>query len=210
MTRLTCSTESGLSIPMSSFSILSRDVLDQMFTVSRSVALPVAMFVDKTDAAMIDAAIDAGVSAYIVDGLRKPILDTTISRFNAFAKLKQELETAKVQLDDRKAIDRANALIMRAKSIPEDQAYALLRQVAMNENNKIAEVARSVITAAELLQGGKRGRRPAAFLLELSNAAKTPTGAGGLTRRSLRSSTAAWSGFPSGRLDARFHILRAR
>ncbi|MCI0600435.1 MAG: ANTAR domain-containing protein [Beijerinckiaceae bacterium] len=134
----------------------SRDVLEQMFQVSRLVARPVAMFVDTSDSAMIDAAIDAGVSAYIVDGLRKervkPILDMTISRFNAFAKLKQELETAKSQLEDRKVIDRAKALVMRAKAIPEDQAYALMRQVAMNENKKIAEVARSIITAAELLR----------------------------------------------------------
>jgi response regulator NasT len=114
------------------------------------------MFVDRSDAGMIDAAIDAGVSAYIVDGLRsdrvKPILDTTISRFNPFAKLKKELETAKSQLEDRKAIDRAKALVMRAKSISEEQAYALMRQVAMNENKKIAELARSIITAAELLR----------------------------------------------------------
>src|SRR5919109_5369238 len=76
----------------------SRDVLEQMFQVSRSVARPVAMFVDQSDTEMIDAAIDAGVSAYVVDGLRKervkPILDMTISRFNAFAKLKKELEAA--------------------------------------------------------------------------------------------------------------------
>jgi len=134
----------------------SRDVLEQMFKVSRSVARPVAMFVDRSDAATIDAAIDAGVSAYIVDGLRKdrvkPILDMTISRFNPFAKLKKELETAKSQLDDPKAIDRAKALVMRAKAIPEEQAYALMRHVAMNENKKIAEVARSIITAAELLR----------------------------------------------------------
>jgi two-component system, response regulator / RNA-binding antiterminator len=134
----------------------SRDVLEQMFKVSRSVARPVAMFVDQSEAAMIDAAIDAGVSAYIVHGFRKdrvkPILDLTISRFNAFAKLKQELEMARSQLEDRKAVERAKALVMRAKSIPEEQAYALMRQVAMNENKKIAEVARSIITAAELLR----------------------------------------------------------
>jgi two-component system, response regulator / RNA-binding antiterminator len=134
----------------------SRDLLELMFKVSRSVARPIAMFVDQSDAATIDAAIDAGVSAYIVDGLRKervkPILDMTISRFKAFAKLKKELETAKSQLDDRKAIDRAKALVMRAKAIPEEQAYALMRHVAMNENKKIAEVARSIITAAELLR----------------------------------------------------------
>jgi response regulator NasT len=127
-----------------------------MFQVSRAVRRPIAMFVDQSDAASIQASVDAGVSAYIVDGLRKdrvkPILDTTISRFNAFAKLKKELETAKSQLEDRKAIDRAKALVMRAKAIPEEQAYALMRQVAMNENKKIAEVARSIITGAELLR----------------------------------------------------------
>jgi response regulator NasT len=134
----------------------SRDVLEQMFQVSRTIARPVAMFVDHSDSHAIEAAIEAGVSAYIVDGLRKervkPILDTTISRFNAFAKLRDELERTKSQLEDRKVIDRAKALIMRAKSIPEEQAYALMRKVAMNENKKIADIARSIITAAELLK----------------------------------------------------------
>jgi response regulator NasT len=134
----------------------SRDVLEQMFQVSRSMARPVAMFVDQSDTAMINAAIDAGVSAYIVDGLKKerikPILDMTISRFNAFAKLKDELEFTKTQLEDRKAIDRAKGLVMKAKAIPEEQAYALMRKVAMNENKKIADVARSIILAAELLR----------------------------------------------------------
>jgi response regulator NasT len=105
---------------------------------------------------MINAAIDAGVSAYIVDGLRKerikPILDITIRRFNAFTKLKDELESTKLQLEDRKAIDRAKALVMKAKAIPEEQAYAMMRKTAMNENKKIADVARSIITAAELLR----------------------------------------------------------
>ncbi len=71
---------------------------------------------------------------------------------NAFAKLKKELENARSQLEDRKVIDRAKTMVMRAKSIPEQQAYALMRQVAMNESKKIAEVARSIITAAELLR----------------------------------------------------------
>ncbi len=134
----------------------SRDVLEQMFEVSRTMARPIAMFVDNSDTSMINAAIDAGVSAYIVDGLRKdrikPIIDVTISRFNAFTKLKDELELTKSALEDRKAIDRAKALVMKAKSIPEEQAYAMMRKVAMNENKKIADVARSIITAVELLR----------------------------------------------------------
>src|SRR6202161_1652074 len=69
----------------------SRDILEQMFQVSRAVRRPIAMFVDQSDAASIQASVDAGVSAYIVDGLKKErlksILDLCLSRFNAFSKL---------------------------------------------------------------------------------------------------------------------------
>jgi response regulator NasT len=134
----------------------SRDVLEQMFQVSRAVRRPVAMFVDQSDAASIEAAVDAGVSAYIVGGLRKErvqnILDLCISRFNAFARLQDELDRTKSALEERKVIDRAKAILMNAKNLSEDAAYALLRKTAMNENKKIAEVAQSVITAAELFK----------------------------------------------------------
>jgi response regulator NasT len=133
----------------------SRDVLEQMLQVSRAVRRPVAMFVDQSDSASIEAAVDAGVSAYIVGGLRKEriknILDLCISRFNAFARLQDELERARNALDERKAIDRAKGILMKARDLTEQDAYALLRRTAMNENKKIADVAQSVITAAELL-----------------------------------------------------------
>jgi response regulator NasT len=134
----------------------SRDVLEQMFQVSRAVRRPVAMFVDQSDAASIEAAVDAGVSAYIVGGLRKErvqnILDLCISRFNAFARLQDELDRTKSALEERKVIDRAKGILMSAKNLGEEAAYALLRKTAMNENKKIAEVAQSVITAAELFK----------------------------------------------------------
>ena len=134
----------------------SRDVLEQMFQVSRAVRRPVAMFVDQSDAASIQAAVDAGVSAYIVGGLRKErvqnILDLCISRFNAFARLQDELDRTKSALEERKVIDRAKRILMQAKNLSEEAAYALLRKTAMNENKKIVEVAQSVITAAELFK----------------------------------------------------------
>jgi response regulator NasT len=134
----------------------SRDVLEQMFQVSRAVRRPVAMFVDQSDAASIEAAVDAGVSAYIVGGLRKErvqnILDLCISRFNAFARLQDELDRTKSALEERKVIDRAKGILMNAKKLSEDAAYALLRKTAMNESKKIAEVAQSVVTAAELFK----------------------------------------------------------
>lgn len=134
----------------------SRDILEQMFQVSRAVRRPVAMFVDQSDKASIEAAVDAGVSAYIVGGLRKDrvknILDLCVSRFNAFARLQDELERTRSALEERKVIDRAKGILMAAKSLSEDAAYALLRKTAMNENKKIAEVAQSVVMAAELLK----------------------------------------------------------
>ena len=134
----------------------SRDVLEQMFQVSRAVRRPIAMFVDQSDRNTIEAAVDAGVSAYIVDGLKKErvkhILDLCISRFYAFSRLQNELEKTKTALEDRKVIDRAKGILMKVKKISEEDAYALLRRTAMNENRKIAEVAQSVVTAAELLR----------------------------------------------------------
>jgi response regulator NasT len=134
----------------------NRDVLEQMIRVSGADARPVAMFADTSDAAMINAAIDAGVSAYVVDGLKKErvknIVDLTVSRFNAFSRLRGELAVAQGQLADRKAIDQAKGLVMKAKNISEEQAYAMMRKVAMNEGKKIAEIARSILTAAEFLR----------------------------------------------------------
>ncbi|RME66801.1 MAG: ANTAR domain-containing protein [Alphaproteobacteria bacterium] len=136
----------------------SRDTLEQMFQVSRVVRRPIAMFVDQSDSSMIEAAIDASVSAYIVDGLKKervkPILDMTISRFNAFARLQTELEEARSQLAERKIIDRAKGILMREKSLSEPEAYKLLRSAAMNQKRKLVEIAQAVVTAAEML-GGK-------------------------------------------------------
>ena len=134
----------------------SRDVLEQMFQVSRVVKRPVAMFVDQSDAASIQAAIDAGVSAYIVDGLKKEriknILDMSIMRFNAFSRLEGELEQTKSALEDRKVIDRAKGILMKMKNLTEEEAYTLMRKTAMNEKKKIAEIAQSIITAAEMLK----------------------------------------------------------
>jgi response regulator NasT len=136
----------------------SRDTLEQMFQVSRLARRPIAMFVDKSDSATVQAAIDAGVSAYVVDGLRKErvrsILDVTISRFHAFDRLQSELQQAKSALEDRRIIEQAKAILMQQRGCSEDDAYVLLRRTAMNQNRKIAELARSLVAAAALLRTG--------------------------------------------------------
>lgn len=133
----------------------NRDVLESMFQLSRAVKRPIAMFVDRSDQAAIEAAVDAGVSAYVVDGLKrervKPILDMAISRFNAFARMSRELEEARSQLESRKLVDRAKGILMKTRGLSEADAYSLLRKTAMNQNRKISEIAESLITAAGLL-----------------------------------------------------------
>ncbi len=133
----------------------NRDVLDAMFVVSRTVQRPVAMFVDQSDRASIEAAIDAGVSAYVVNGLKpervKSVLDTAISRFNALNRLRDELDRVKQALEDRKVIDKAKGILMKNRGLTEEDAYALLRTTAMKESRRVAEVARGLITAMKLL-----------------------------------------------------------
>ena len=134
----------------------NRDLLESLFQLSRAVQRPIAMFVDRSDRASMEAAIDAGVSAYVVDGLRqeriKPIIDMAISRFNAYSRMVRELEDARNELEGRKVIDRAKAILMKSKGITEDEAHSLLRKTAMNQNRKMSELAQSLVLAAGLLE----------------------------------------------------------
>ena len=127
----------------------NRDVLEQMFQVSRLVKRPVAMFVDQSDSASIRDAMLAGVSAYVVDGLKKErvkhILDMCVERFAVFSELQEELELAKTALSDRKVIDRAKGILMASRAISEPEAYALLRTAAMNGKRRISEVAADIV-----------------------------------------------------------------
>ncbi|USU11518.1 ANTAR domain-containing protein [Sphingomonadaceae bacterium OTU29THOMA1] len=133
----------------------SRDMLEDYFAMSRALARPIAMFVDQSDAESTAAAVDAGVSAYIVDGLAKqrikPVLDLAIRRFQAFARLQTELAEAKSALADRQAVDRAKAILMKRRGLDEPAAYALLRSHAMQSNRRIAEIADAIVTSDALM-----------------------------------------------------------
>ncbi|HEX9859367.1 MAG TPA: ANTAR domain-containing protein [Paracoccaceae bacterium] len=133
----------------------SRDVLEELTLASGPMDRPVAMFVDRSDQSLTKAAIEAGVSAYVVDGLRadriNPILDAAIARFHLFHRMRTELAATRAALEERKIIDRAKGVLMKVKGIGEDEAYALLRRTAMDQKRKIVEVAQAIVTAAELL-----------------------------------------------------------
>ena len=135
----------------------SRDILEENFMVSRALSRPIAMFVDSSDEESIGAAVEAGVSAYVVDGMRKerikPILELAIKRFNAFSRLQAELTEAKTALAERKTIETAKSILIQSRNLSEPEAYALLRSTAMNQGRRIVEVAEALITANALLKG---------------------------------------------------------
>lgn len=133
----------------------SRDTLEALAFATGPLQRPVAMFVDQSNESLTRAAIEAGVSAYVVDGLHpdrlKPILDAAVTRFNMFSRMRTELETTKRALEERKVIDRAKGMLMKARGIGEDEAYSLLRKTAMDQGKRVADVAQALVTAAGLL-----------------------------------------------------------
>ena len=133
----------------------SRDVLEEYFDVSRALDRPIAMFVDESDDDAITASIDAGVSAYVVDGLSsnriRSLLDLAVKRFNAFARLQSDLAEAKGKLAARDVVDRAKRILMDSKGVTEPEAYAELRRKAMSSSKRIADIAEAVVTAHELM-----------------------------------------------------------
>jgi len=131
-----------------------RGILESMGVINREHPMPMVMFAEKSDTLTITDAVKAGVSAYVVDGLNahrlKPIVDVAIARFQAFQGLKKELARTKSDLADRKLIDKAKGIIMTQRKCQEDEAYKALRKLAMDRNEKIIDVAKSVIEVARL------------------------------------------------------------
>jgi response regulator NasT len=105
---------------------------------------------------MIKAAVESGVGAYVVDGLKKErikaVVDMAVSRFNAFNDLREELDRAKQALGERKVVERAKGILMKERGLTEEAAYALLRKAAMSDNRRVVDIAQAVITTAGLLR----------------------------------------------------------
>ncbi|MBU0653854.1 MAG: ANTAR domain-containing protein [Gammaproteobacteria bacterium] len=135
-----------------------RDTLESLRNVSKETPKPIVFFAEQSDLETTRAAISAGVSAYIVDDLPgkrlKSVLEVAIARFQEHQKLREELEDYKGRLQDRKDVDKAKGILMQHRNLSEEEAYQLLRKMAMDRNMKIGEAARNFVAAMSLL-GGK-------------------------------------------------------
>ena len=132
-----------------------RDILENMRQVGAELPRPIVMFSQDGHPDMIRAAVEAGVSAYVVDGLKperiKPIVDVAIARFAQFQSLRGELDKARSSLAERKLIERAKGILMKRRDCDEEEAYAFMRKTAMDQKLRLADIANRIIAAAELL-----------------------------------------------------------
>jgi two-component system, response regulator / RNA-binding antiterminator len=133
----------------------SRDTLEHLATVSRDLPRPVVIFTKDEGESAIRDAVRAGVSAYIVDGLEakriKPILEVARARFEDTQALRREVESLSQKLSDRKLIEKAKGVLMKARGLDEEAAYGAMRKLAMERGQTLAKVARDINDMAALL-----------------------------------------------------------
>ena len=132
-----------------------RDTLEDMRRVGIEQGRAVVMFAQDGKPETIRAAVEAGVSAYVVDGLKpdrvRPVIDVAIARFAQFQALRGELDKARTTLAERKQIEKAKGILMKRRKVEEDEAYRLMRRMAMDQKQRLIDVANKIIEAAELL-----------------------------------------------------------
>jgi len=132
-----------------------RDTLEDMRRVTFEQRRPVVMFAQDGKPETIRAAVQAGVAAYVVDGLKpdrvRPVVDVAVARFAQFHELRSELDKARITLAERKLIEKAKGILMKRRKVDEDEAYRLMRRMAMDQKARLIEIANKIIEAAELL-----------------------------------------------------------
>lgn len=132
-----------------------RDILEDMRRINAENPRPIVMFVEEEDATSIRSAVQAGVAAYVVKGANperiRPVLEVACARFEEYQALRSELDRMRTTLEDRKSVDRAKGILMQKRGMSEEEAYRALRKLAMDQGKRLGEVARHVISAAELI-----------------------------------------------------------
>ena len=138
-----------------------RDTIESLREATAANPRPVVMFVDRSEPGLAEAAVRAGVSAYVVDGFStarvRSVLEVAMSRFSLMNQLRQDLDKAKADLASRKTVERAKALLMKERGLDEDAAYRLLRKLSMDTGRPLGAVAADLLAFAGVLKGGAEG-----------------------------------------------------
>lgn len=155
--------EQGADVIVCDIDAPSRDALESMQALHRDEPRPVVMFVDRSDPAALEAAVQAGVAAYVIEGLAasrvRGVIDVAIAQFRAHQKIRAELAEARSALTERKLVERAKGILMATRGLNEEEAFRSLRRLAMDQGRRLAEVADSVIALESMLGTQKKPKR---------------------------------------------------
>ena len=141
--------ESGAEIIVCDLDDPGRDALESMEALHRDEPMPVVLFAAKAGPEQVAAALEAGVAAYVMEGLApdrlRPVLDVTIRQFKAHQALRAQLAEARSTLAERQAVDKAKQKLMRERGWSEPEAYRRLRRMAMDRGIKLPDLAASIL-----------------------------------------------------------------
>lgn len=134
----------------------NRDMLESLNHISRVAPRPIVMFAEhEEDTETINLLIKYGVSAYVVGDVNKvrvkSVLDIAMARFNENQVLKSELEQTKQKLTGQKNVEQAKRWLMQTKKLSEQEAYHSIRKMAMNNSQKMDDVAKNILSLANVL-----------------------------------------------------------
>lgn len=145
----------GVSVLVCQFRRVKSAYLDNIATMVQNQPTPVILFTKDDSSEAIDKSVKIGVNAYIVDGFNseriRPIIEVAISRFNSYQQIADELLKTRQQLEDRKLIDRAKGILMQTRGMDEQQAYKVIRKMAMDKSKGMGDIARSIIDVMEIM-----------------------------------------------------------
>lgn len=131
-----------------------RDTLEQISLMSTTLEKPVVVLGAQKDQVSIQAAMRAGVSAYVSHSIQgedlSGIIQVAAARFAEHKRLRDELKEAKNQLVERKLVDQAKGILMSDHGYSEPDAYKRMRSMAMSKGKRLVEIAEAIIMAKEL------------------------------------------------------------
>jgi len=142
--------DSGAEVIVCDLDDPSRDALESMRALHREEPRPVVLFAERAEPDQIEAAIAAGVAAYVVEGLAparvRPVLEVAIRQFRAHEALRRELAETRATFEERRLIERAKGVLMRRSRLSEEEAHRRLRRMAMDRGRRMVEMAADILT----------------------------------------------------------------
>ena len=121
---------------------------------------PVLVFTASEDAGQIVRATASGVHALVINGYAAGRLAALMlvaqARFAHDQALRLALADVTGRLEERKSVDRAKAILMRARALSDEDAFRVLRTASMHSNQRLGQVSQHIIHSAHFAEAVNR------------------------------------------------------